>query len=98
MFVKIHDAYRKIVAVCDSDIIGKTFTEGIRQIEVRTNFYKGEEKNNSEVIKIMKDLNQEDATFNLVGEKTVELALEAGVISEHGIIKIEGVPVALGLF
>lgn len=98
MFVKIHESYRRIVAVCDSNLIGKTFTEGIRQIEIREHFFKGEEKNKKEVLKILQDLNKEDATFNIVGEQSVLAALEAGVIKEHGVMKIKGVPVALGLF
>jgi hypothetical protein len=98
MLVKIHESYRKIVAVCDSDLIGKTFTEGIKQIEIKSNFFKGEEKNKQEVLKILKELDKEDATFNIVGEKSVQSALEAKIIKEHGIMKIEGIPVALGLF
>ncbi|MBT6995157.1 DUF424 family protein [Candidatus Woesearchaeota archaeon] len=98
MLVKIHESYRKIVAICDSDIVGKTFTEGIREIQVRPNFFKGEEKNKQEVLKILQELDKEDATFNIVGEKSVQIALEAKVIEEHGIIKIQGIPIALGLF
>ena len=98
MLVKIHESYRKIVAICDSDIVGKTFTEGIREIQVRPNFFKGEEKNKQEVLKILQELDKEDATFNIVGEKSVRIALEAKVIEEHGIIKIQGIPIALGLF
>ena len=98
MLVKIHESYRKIVALADSDLIGKTFTEGIKQIEVRENFFKGEEKNKAEILKILQDMNKEDATFNIVGEKSIQLALEAGVIEEHGIITIQDIPIALGLF
>jgi len=97
MLLKIHESYRKIVALADSELIGKTFTEGIKQIEVRENFFKGEEKNKQEVLKILEELNQEDATFNIVGEKSIQTALEAGIISEHGIMKIENIPIALGL-
>ena len=97
MHIKIHQAYRTIVAVCDSDIIGKTFEEDIKQIHIRENFFKGEEKNKEETVKIMKNMNKEDATFNIVGKQAVECALEAGIIQEHGIIKIDNIPIALGL-
>jgi uncharacterized protein len=97
MQVKIHEAYRIIVALCDTDLIGKTFSEGIRQIELRPNFFQGEEKNKQEVLEILNDMKKEDATFNIVGEESVECALEAGIIKKQGIIKIDGVPVALGL-
>ena len=97
MYVKIHDAYRIIVAVADNDLIGKKFEEGIRQIAVRENFFKGEEKNRDEVIEILQDMQREDATFNIVGKESVAAALEAGVIKPSGVFTIDGIPVALVL-
>lgn len=97
MQIKIHEAYRKAIALCDSDLIGKYFSEGIKQIEVGPNFFQGEEKNKEEVIEILKDMEKEDATFNIVGNEAVETALEAGIISKKGIIKIDNIPIALVL-
>lgn len=97
MQLKIHGAYRKIVALADSCLIGQSFEEGIKRIEVNPNFFKGKEKNKQEVIKILKDIEKEDATFNIVGEESVSCAIEAGIIKRNGIIIIKGVPVALGL-
>lgn len=97
MQLKIHQAYRNIVALSDTELIGKTFTEGIKQIEVRPNFFKDKEVSKQEAIKILQDAEKEDATFNIVGKEAVSCALEAGIIQEHGIMKIQKVPVALGL-
>ncbi len=97
MHIKIHEAYRTIVALADSNIIGKKFEEGIKQIEIRPNFFQGEEKPRNEVIKILKRMESEDALFNIVGKESIETALEAGIIKKHGIIEIQGVPIALGL-
>ena len=97
MHIKIHEAYRTIVALADSDIIGKKFEEGIRQIEVRPSFFQGEERSRNEVINILKKMENEDALFNIVGKESVETALEAGIIKPNGVIEIQGVPVALGL-
>ena len=45
MIVKIHKRDdRTILAVCDSDLIGRTFTEGERQLDLSSDFYKGEER------------------------------------------------------
>ena len=96
--MKIHEAYRTIVAVADAEIMGKTFEEGIKQIEIRESFFKGEQKTKEELIEILRNLNNEDATFNIVGENSVNTALEAGIISKDGIIKIDNIPIALGLF
>ena len=46
----------------------------------------------------MQNFNAEDATFNIVGNKSIETALEAGIIEQHGVMKIDNVPIALGLF
>lgn len=97
MLVKIHESYRIIVALCDTDLVGKTFAEGNRQIEISKSFFSGEEKDKKEVIEILKDMGKEDATFNIVGKESVECALNAKIISEEGIIKIQDVPVALVL-
>jgi hypothetical protein len=97
MKIKIHQAYRTIVAVVDSDLVGKVFEEGIMRIDVRQNFFGGDEKNKEEIIEILKDMKKEDATFNIVGKEACESALKAGVISEEGIIHIGGVPIALVL-
>ena len=98
MFVKIHEAYRNILAVADSDLIGKTFEEGIRQIEVKESFFKGDQKTKEELLEIMQNFDANDATFNIVGNNAITTALEAGIIEKHGVMKIDNVPVALGLF
>jgi len=97
MFIKIHKAYRQVVAVCDSDIIGKVFEEGKAVLNLRDNFYRGDEKNSQETIEIIQDLAKEDATFNIAGKEAVKCALEAGIISEEGIKTVQGIPVALVL-
>ena len=95
--IKIHKAYRTVVAICDSDILGKKFEEGIKQLDVRENFYNGEEKSESEILELMKDFAMEDATFNIAGKNSVNCALKAGIISKQGIKHVQGVPFALVL-
>ena len=95
MQIKIHESYRKIVALADTNLIGKTFEQDIRQIKITPDFFKGEEINKEKAVEILKDLQKEDATFNIVGKESVETALEAGIISKQGIINIQDVPVAL---
>jgi hypothetical protein len=95
MLIKIHEGYRKTVALCDSDLIGKTFEQDIMQIKIRPHFFKGDEKTKQEIILMLQDLNKEDATFNIVGKESIKTALEAGIIKESGIIKIQDIPIAL---
>ena len=74
MQVKIHSSYRTIVALSDTELLGKTFEEGIKRIEIKPGFFQGEEKNKEEVIEILKDMQKEDATFNIVGKESIETA------------------------
>jgi len=85
------------VAVCDSELLGKRFEEGKFQLDIKESFYKGEEVREEEAIRIMKNMAREDATFNIVGELSVQAALKAGIISNNSIGKIQEIPFALVL-
>ena len=98
MQIKIHSAYRQVVALADTNLIGKTFTQGIKQIEVKPTFFQDKEVNKEEAIQTLKNQNNEDATFYIVGEESIQTALEAGIIKQEGISKIDNIPIALGLF
>lgn len=95
MLINIIKSYRDVVAICDSELLGKKLEEGKFQLEVKENFFKGEETNEEKAIEVMKIMSQDDATFNIVGEKSVNAALKAGIITEQAIKKIQGVPFAL---
>lgn len=96
--IKIINSYRTIVAVADSNLVGKKFEEGKFQLDVKENFYKGEKEfSKEEALEIIQDMKKEDATFNIVGEKSVSLALKAGLVTEEEIGKIQGIPFTLVL-
>jgi len=97
MFVKLHKSYRIVVAVCDNKLLGKKFVEGVKQLDVRDNFYNKQEMSYNEVVKLMKFQASEDAIFNIVGDESVKAAQEAGIINEDGIGYIDNIPFALVL-
>lgn len=97
MLVKIHKAYRNVIAICDSELLGKRFEEEKMQIDVKESFFNGEEANEKEIENIMEEGKSTDATFNIVGRKSVGLAVKNNLITEENIIKIQGIPVALVL-
>jgi len=97
ILIKVHESYRKIVAVSDSDLIGKQFIEGKLQLDIRESFYKGSEFNEEKAIEIMKSGAYDDATFNIVGKESINAALKARIIDKKGIIKIKGIPHAMSL-
>jgi uncharacterized protein len=97
VWIKIHDDSRRIAAVCDSELIGKTFEEGKLQLKVNEHFYKGKECDELKAIKILNNAKMDDACFNLVGDMAVELGVKIGVIDKTHVIRIQGIPHALAL-
>ena len=97
MLIKIIKSHRNIVAVCDSELLGKKFEEGKFQLDVKESFFSGEETSEEKAVQIMKKMSQDDATFNIIGEKSVNAALKAGIITKDGIRMIQGVRFALVL-
>jgi len=95
--VRIIKTYRDVVAVCDMELLGKVFEEGKFQLDTKESFYKGEEKSELEAVEILKSMLAEDATFNIVGSKSIKAALKAGIIEEESIGKIAGIPFVLVL-
>ena len=95
MLIKIHKTYRDVVAICDSNLIGKKFEQDKFQLDVKESFYKGEETTSEKAIELMQKLSEQDSTFNIVGENSVNTALKAGIISKSGIKKIQDIPFAL---
>ena len=90
MIVKVHRTTegRKIVAVCDSDLVGKKFEEGKMQLDLSSGFYKGEEISKDKVSKLIK----EPGVFNVVGEKCVGLFLKLGLVDKGNVIRVDNVP------
>ena len=94
-FVKIHKKLgREVVAVCDKDILGKTFDNGKIHFEVSEGFYKGEEKSKEELKIILLDAKN----TNLCGKETIKLALDLKVIDKENIIEIKGMHHAQSIF
>ena len=95
--IRIHKSCRDVVAICDTELLGKYFEEGNKQLDVKESFYKGKELDIEKAKEIMMKQKIEDATFNIVGEKSIKAAIKAGIIDKRGIKKIKGVPFALTL-
>lgn len=77
-----------LVAVCDADLIGKTFVEGELILEITENFYGNATVTREEVIRALKM-----ATIaNITGEKSVQCAIEANIIDEDKVLRVQNVP------
>jgi hypothetical protein len=82
------DSNYRLVAVCDTGLIGRTLREGKLKLEVRPEFYKGS------LCTIAEALREIDASdiANLVGEDIVEAAVQGGLVDPSAIVRIAGVP------
>lgn len=95
--LKVHDSYRWTVAICDKEIFGKILIEGNRQLDVSGQFFSGKEMDKEEVKNEVWRCSLEDANFNIVGERSIKLAKELGLIDDSGVGLIQGIPFALVL-
>ena len=97
VLIKTHEHYRKVVAVCDPELVGKKFEEGNLQLNVSEFFYQGDEYNEEKALKVLEAARQDDACFNFVGKNSIELGAKSGIIDKNCVLKIQGVPLALSL-
>ncbi|HZX45234.1 MAG TPA: DUF424 domain-containing protein [Candidatus Nanoarchaeia archaeon] len=90
MIIKIHRAHegRKLVALCDNELIGKVFEEGDAFLDLRLKFYAGEEKGRDEVLEALKNA----SIVNAVGKESVGLLVSAKIVEEKCILKVNGIP------
>ncbi len=73
-----------LVAVCDSELVGKTFKEGDLKIEVKESFYGDKDVGEEEVKRALRM-----ATIaNITGKRAVELAIKLGIIDKENVLKI----------
>ncbi len=77
-----------LVAVCDSDLIGRTFQEGDLHLSVSEDFFKGRPAAEHDVRKAFLDA----TIVNLVGKRSVSCGIASGIIDENCVITIDGVP------
>ncbi len=97
MWVKIHKSYRSIVAICDDNLLGKKFEEDSKQLDVRENFYKGQQMSKEELMTLIKREAKEDATFSIVGSESLNVAVESGLIAKNSWKIVKGIPFVLVL-
>lgn len=94
LVVKVHHKEsRTIVAAVDETLIGKLIEEDGRQLDLRSDFYKGK----TVALEEAGDLIRNADAVNLVGTEAVELGLKEGVIQKEHVITIGGIPHAQAL-
>jgi hypothetical protein len=94
MLTKIHETEeRKIISLCDEDLIGKKFETKDLQLDVSEFFYKGENLDEKKVLEEIEGA----SSLNIVGKDSIKFALKHNLISKTHIIKIQNIPHALAV-
>ncbi|MFH1240283.1 MAG: DUF424 family protein [Candidatus Diapherotrites archaeon] len=89
IYFKSHKSPKgNVLAVCDKELIGKILEENHFHFEIYESFYKGEKI----TPKKLKKLIHEFDNINLVGEKSVGIAISEKIASEKNVIRIKNVP------
>ena len=89
ILIKVHKTkFRDVVALCDSNLIGKKFEENDLQLEITERFYKGKPIDEEDLLPILRDAE----ILNIVGEESINAAVKAGVVYKENIIRIKGIP------
>ena len=87
--IKIHrDSKYSLVAICDQELIDKTFREGRVKLEKKKEFYNDRRCSIKKAIDIL----DRAAQANLVGNKIVNAAIKHGLIDPRAVIQIDGIP------
>ncbi|WP_049937527.1 DUF424 domain-containing protein [Haloplanus natans] len=75
-----------LVAVCDEECLGETYGDGEVSLTVTEDFYGGREADRDEVV----DSLTRASVANLVGERCVTVAIEAGLVDEERVLDLDG--------
>ena len=89
MIVKVHHNPQGIVvAVCDSELLGKKFETERLQLDLTASFYDGAEMTEEEAREVFRKAH----ILNIVGKKSIEFCKKEGYVEEGHVIVIAGVP------
>jgi hypothetical protein len=77
-----------LLAICDTEILGKTLREGRIIFVVKEEFYKGARVAVEEAV----DMIANSTIVNMVGKNIVQKAIEKGYVHPEAVLNIEGVP------
>ena len=77
--------------ICDPELVDKILHDGDTKIKINPNYYAERNVDEHEAKNLLTKCN----SINMVGEKTVSLAINLGIGSEKSIRRIEGIPFLL---
>ncbi|MBI2136754.1 DUF424 family protein [Candidatus Woesearchaeota archaeon] len=88
--VKIHKLSdnRVMLAICDSNLLGKKFENGKLQLDLSSDFYRGKEMDEEKILSYI------DRTYiiNLVGEESIDFGIRHNLIEKNNVVVIKKIP------
>jgi uncharacterized protein len=79
---------QRLVAACDAELVGTTHREGKFRLEVSPGFYDGLRVDEASLQSYLRS-----ATIaNLVGKRTVDVAVRLGLVEARNVLLVQGVP------
>jgi len=90
MFLKVHRSRETgdVVAVCDRELLNTTLCHEQLSITITDSFYGKTPATENEVREALKGA----GNINLIGERSVNLAIEMGLVAQSGCMMIGKVP------
>jgi hypothetical protein len=77
-----------LVTVCDADVVGETFEDGSVSLTVEADFY-AEDAREADAEAVVDSLARA-MTANIVGVRSVGIAIEHGFVEEGNVLDLEG--------
>jgi hypothetical protein len=94
MIVKTHMHDGKLIlAICDTELLGKKFIDDGKQLDLSSDFYNGKKTTEKELRAMVKKA----YILNIVGKKSVEFAISQGLVAKEHTASIKNIPYAQAL-
>ena len=77
-----------LLAICDSELLGKPLRQGKIVFHVKDEFYNGGKVTVEEAVGMIEN----STIVNMVGKNCVEKAIQKGYVHPEAVLEIEGVP------
>lgn len=79
---------QRLLAACDEELLGNKYQEGKFRLDVADTFYDGMRVDEDSLTAFLRQC----TVANLVGERTVQTAMELGLVNAEHVLRVEGVP------
>jgi hypothetical protein len=77
-----------ILAVADSDVVGRKFSDREKEIEISNEFYNEQKADAGTIARLAK----EATIINAIGKKAVELLIDKGLVKGEETVEVCGLP------